>query len=549
MPDINAPINTVTIYNDRAQVTRSGTITLEAGEHVLRINELPQFQRDSLRASGRGPQGSRILSIDVSEAYHARPPEAELQRLQSELEELTRQWKLLEAQQGALEDRRQWLRALGEQSKDFARGIAQGQMKAQECADFFQFMTTQAAQDAAAALNLKASIEQAHAAVIAKEREYQQRAGNLSSRRLAIAVTIELATAGEFELEASYIIYGASWHPTYDVRVLQTPNANDSEQQRSIDLTYYGIVEQHTGEDWRDVVLSLSTARPSKATIVPEVTPWYLNVYAPPPPPAPLRSHANIAFATAPASASMHKRSPNDTAYSGLAAPAAAPPPPQASVETAATEYSGTALVFRIVRGVDIPSDGSPHKTTIAHDEFPCDFDYVCAPALEELMHVRGNITNTSTRVLLPGEAQIFMEGEYVGSTRIKQTANNEQFKVYLGIDDSIKVTRKLSEHSVDKGGNLLQSDIRRTTYAYRITLHSYAQTTRQIVVRDRLPVPQHERIKVRVQSITPPPMERTKLEQITWQFTLPAGEERQLEYHFTVEHPGDLRVTGLPDK
>ena len=296
MPDIDAPINAVTIYNDRAQITRAGSLTLEAGEHVLRINGLTQFQRDSLRASGRGPQGARILNIDVSDEYHARPPEAESQRLQAELTELTRQWRLLEAQQEALEDRRKWLRALGEQSKDFARGIAQGQMKAQECADFFQFMTAQASQDAEAALNLKASIQQAYAAVSAKEREYNQRTGNVNSDRLTITVTIDLTTAGEFTLEVTYIILGAAWHPTYDVRVQQ--NASEQHNGAHINLTYYGIVEQHTGEDWHDVALSLSTARPSKATIVPEVIPWYLRAYTPLPTPAP-RARALMSFSSA----------------------------------------------------------------------------------------------------------------------------------------------------------------------------------------------------------------------------------------------------------
>ncbi|BCL80340.1 hypothetical protein ccbrp13_28050 [Ktedonobacteria bacterium brp13] len=549
MPDIDAPINAVTIYNDRAQITRIGSLTLEAGEHVLRINGLPQFQRDSLRASGRGPQGARILNIDVSDEYHARPPEAESQRLQAELAELTRQWRLLEAQQEALEDRRKWLRALGEQSKDFARGIAQGQMKAQECADFFQFMTAQASQDAEAALNLKASIQQAHAAVKAKEREYNQRTGNVNSDRLTITVTIDLTSAGEFTLEVTYIILGAAWHPTYDVRVQQS--ASEQHNGAHINLTYYGIVEQYTGEDWHDVALSLSTARPSKATIAPEIIPWYLRAYTPLPTPAP-RARSLMSFSSV-TSAGAAQDTNNGVDEEGIGMVAALAPQavraPLATMETTTIEQSGTALVFRVGRNIDIPSDNSPHKTTIAYDEFPCAFDYVCAPGMEELVHVRGIITNTSERVLLPGEAQIFMESEYVGSTRIKQTANNEQFKIFLGIDDSIKVTRKLIEHTVDKGGILLQNDIRRTTYAYRITVHNYAQVTKQIVVRDRLPIPQNERIKVRTQSITPQPTERTKLEQLTWEFALPTNGERSIEYHFTVEYPGTLNVMGLPSE
>ena len=51
----------------------------------------------------------------------------------------------------------------------------------------------------------------------------------------------------------------------------------------------WGIVQQSTGERWEDVNLSLSTARPSLAAVLPELDPWYLNVYTPPVP-VPLRA-------------------------------------------------------------------------------------------------------------------------------------------------------------------------------------------------------------------------------------------------------------------
>ena len=154
MVDLEAPIKEVTVYSDRALITRRGNIHLEAGEHELRVNNLPQFQRDSLRAAGQGPQGTRILNVDIATAFYSRPPEAELVTLQTEREQLLQQRQLLKARQDSLNDHRQWLRALGEQSRDFAKGLAQGQMKPQDCADFFSFMTQQALQDAQAAQEL-----------------------------------------------------------------------------------------------------------------------------------------------------------------------------------------------------------------------------------------------------------------------------------------------------------------------------------------------------------------------------------------------------------
>jgi len=547
MPELDAPIRDVTVYSDRALITRQGQLELEAGEHELRVNNLPQFIRESLRATGRGPQNTRILSVDITTAFHSRPPETELLTLQTEIELLTQKYQLLQARQDALNDRRKWLRALGEQSRDFARGLAQGQMKPQDCADFFSFTSEQALKDAEAAQDFEIQLRQVQQDLEAKKRELSQKQGNGQSDRTAALITVELAEGGIFELEISYLVMDASWYPQYDVRV----QAHGEEEGRGeVELTYVGMVQQMTGERWENVQLSLSTARPSLAAILPELQPWYLTTYQPPQPRKMMAATGAASAAPMAFQAQMSR-----SAYGGnepmledgmplmdmvLSAPVAA------EVSTATVEKAGAALVFRAGRSVDIPSDNSPHKTTIARDGLPCQFDYVTAPVLEENMHLRATITNTTERVLLAGETNIFLEGEYVGSSRIKQAAPAEEFKIFLGIDDNLKVKRELLERGVDKG-NLLQRDIRVTTYAYRITVHNYTTAEKKIVVRDHLPVSQHERVKVKIQSIQPAPSERDKLEILRWRFTLPADGEQKLEYRFTIEQPQDMHVIGLP--
>ena len=55
MVTINAPIVEVTVFVNRARVTRRGTIHLPAGEQTIRIENLPaSINPDSVRASGRG---------------------------------------------------------------------------------------------------------------------------------------------------------------------------------------------------------------------------------------------------------------------------------------------------------------------------------------------------------------------------------------------------------------------------------------------------------------------------------------------------------------
>jgi uncharacterized protein (TIGR02231 family) len=552
--DLEAPIKEVTVYADRALVTRCGSIELEVGEHELRVNNLPQFLRDSLRAAGQGPRGIRILNVDITTAFRSRPPEAEVVALQDELERLVQNQQLLGARQSALNDRRQWLRALGEQSRDFAKGLAQGQMKPQDCADFFSFAANQALQDAEAAQNLELELKHVQQEIEAKRRELAQMQGNVLPDRLAAVVTVMLEEAGEFELELSYLVTGASWHPQYDVRVQMKGEKGEGE----VELTYVGFVQQSSGERWENIELALSTARPSQAAVLPELDPWYLNVYTPPVP-GPLRAarpriasisgipgdqYANLASQPmAMSTMAVSDEVAFDEEQEELAQEKVMR---TADVATATVEQSGTALIFRVGRSVDIPSDNSPHKTTIARDDLPCTFDYVSAPLIDEQVHLRATIVNATERVLLSGAASIFLSSEYVGTTNVKTTAPAEQFKIFLGIDDGIKVKRELMERIVEKG-NALQGNIRRITYAYRITVHNYAEAPRRVVIRDHLPVSQHERVKVKVQSVQPAPAERTKLELITWQLLLAADGEQKIEYRFVVEHPQDVRVIGLP--
>jgi uncharacterized protein (TIGR02231 family) len=545
MIDLDAPIKEVTVYADCALVTRRGSIHLDAGEHELRINNLPQFFRDSLRATGQGPQGMRILNVEITTAFYSRAPEAELQTLQNELEQLQQQRYLLQAKQNALQERRQWLHTLGEQSRDFAKGLAQGQMKPQDCADFFSFMANQSLQDAQTSLELEKQIRQVQSEIDAKQRELNAKHGNITIDRLAATITLELSIDGEVTLEISYRVDNASWHPQYDVRV----QMNDEQSRGEVELTYIGMVQQATGERWENVTLALSTARPSLAAVLPELKPWYLKAYTPPPPPpmpyAAPQAASMPSFGTMRAMAQIAPNNQvSDDTLSSLEA--VAPPPVAAEMATTTVERTGTALVFRVGHGVDIPSDNSSHKTTIARDRLPCEFDYVSAPVLEENAHLRAIITNTTDRVLLKGDASIFLDNEYVGTTEVKMTAPNEQFQIFLGIDDAIKIKHEPIERTVDRG-NLLQNDLRRSTYAYLITVHNYAAAPRKIVIQDHLPVPQHERIKVKILQIQPQPVEQTKLAMLTWKFTLPADGEQKIEYRFIVEHPQGLKVIGLP--
>jgi uncharacterized protein (TIGR02231 family) len=138
------------------------------------------------------------------------------------------------------------------------------------------------------------------------------------------------------------------------------------------------------------------------------------------------------------------------------------------------------------------------------------------------------------------------LRGKASGARRTELPAPTEEFQLFVGIDDAIRVKRTLEEHEVDKG-TLLQTNLRRTTYTYRMQVRNYHQMPEHITLRDRLPLTQHERIKVRPLELRPQPDERTKLDVLTWELRLPPDQEQVVEVRFSVEYPRDLQVTVLP--
>ena len=84
-----------------------------------------------------------------------------------------------------------------------------------------------------------------------------------------ILVTVSSKAALQTDFTLSYVVHNASWFPTYDVRA---KNVNCP-----ISISYKANVSQQSGEDWKNIKLTLSTGNPTVAGNKPELNPYFLN--------------------------------------------------------------------------------------------------------------------------------------------------------------------------------------------------------------------------------------------------------------------------------
>jgi len=211
---------------------------------------------------------------------------------------------------------------------------------------------------------------------------------------------------------------------------------------------------------------------------------------------------------------------------------------------TASVESTGTSVTFRLPQKVNIPADGEPVKVTVATTGLEPRLDYVTTPKLAEFAFRRATVINSGDLLLLPGPVSLFVEGDYIGSAPLKLTAPGKEFELYLGVDDRVYVKRELKAREVDK--KLLQ-DRRRLHYAYEIEVRNLRADRLTLEIHDQLPVPRHEFIKVKLESADPKPAEQTELNELTWKLSLEPGATQFVRFDYSIEHPRDMTVTGLP--
>lgn len=527
MQAIEAPIVATTVYLDVARIARRGTVHLTAGEHVLAISPLPNgLEPDSVRAAGQGER-VRILGVEVGTTYIDRPPEATLDELLGQLEELDESLAALADRQEVEKARLEMLHHMRTSGGEtLPRGLALGRLDLAGLQTLEAHLTqeTHAAKDRLRLLNRESKD-------LNKKREnvkaqLDRHGKSESAQRRQIRVSVEVDTETDFTLEVSYVIEGASWTPLYDIRLTDS----------RVNVNYFALIRQRTGEDWQGVQLSLSTARPAVKATIPFLSPWYLGYRVFPAPAAGARAWRGLG-------ATVHTLAQADMDEVPPPAEALEAAMPEAEVAQAQLERTGAAVTYRVGTAVDVPSDDSPRKTLVAAFHLDADLQYVAVPKLSDEVYSRAKVTNSSPNTLLPGEAAIFHGDEFVGKTQLKRTAPNELFSLPLGIEDRVRVERELTKNDVSKR---LMGTTRRLASSYTVRLANYLDKPAKIVLVDQIPVSQHEQIKVSFQDAFPKPSEHSDLNILRWRVTLEPNEQREIRYGFTVEHPRDQAISGM---
>jgi uncharacterized protein (TIGR02231 family) len=514
---IESKITEVTVFLNRAQVTRTAKTRLDAGKTQLVFQGLTsQLDQESIQVAGKGK--FTILGISHQQNF-GKEFSSPRTRLVRDSIELVQQQILIEQSQKEILNKEEQMLLSNQKIGGANQNLTVAELKAM--ADFYRtrladIITQRFRQD-----NKIKKLNEHLVKLQAQLNEINELYMRHTSE-IIVSVSAESETAAEFVL--NYVVANAGWIPVYDLRATDTKNP--------VQLSYKANVFQGTGEEWKNVKLTLSTANPSLGGVKPELSPLYVDILNP------------VRTARYRDDNAVYKRAKPEAAPATAGQMEIVEEDVDATNTAAYTTTIQTSLntEFAISLPYTVNSANKPTLVDIAAHSLKADYLYTVVPKLDEDAFLIARITGWEELSLLPGEANVFFEGTFIAKSFIDPDNIKDTLAVSLGRDKRIVVKReKIKDFSSRKSIGTNQKD----SYGYTISVRNTKAEDIRIIVEDQIPVSQTSQIEVTVLD-TGGAKYQKDYGKLTWEFTLKPQETKKVEYKFEVKYPKDKRITQI---
>lgn len=511
---VDSKISRVTVFLNRAQVTREVKTRLEAGKTNLVLSGLTaQLDQQSVQVSGKG--NFVILGIQHNQNYLSEfNKPKKLQVLQDSLDIYKRQLALQQHQKDIFNKEEQLILA-NQKIGGTNQNLSVNELKAM--ADFYRIRLNEIGMGK---IKSDDKIKKINERIVKINQQIREQSDlyNRNTSEIVVSVSAEASTSAE--LEVNYVVANAGWYPVYDIRAINTKNP--------VQLNYRANVFQSTGEEWNNVRLKLSTANPSLGGVKPELYAWFLDFYQP-----------VVRAMQGRAPGAMLKTMPE-------AAPVADEVMSMATAQNVA-EYVETVQTtlnteFDISLPYTVLSASKPTLVDIRNHEMKATYQFAAIPKLDQDAFLLAKATAWEEFSLLPGEANVFFEGTFVGKTYIDPNTIKDTLSISLGRDQRIVLKReKVKDFTTRRtiGSNL------REAYAWEITVRNTRNEAVKISVEDQVPVSKNNQIEVTVLDVAGARYNK-ETGKLAWDMDLQPNESRKVVFKYEVKYPKDKQVSGL---
>ncbi len=577
---VNADLKSVTVYKSGAEIQHNTSATLKAGSNELVIENISNaLDINSIQI--KAASEVTIMGVEFANNYIASKEKTpRIKLLEDSIEHFRQSIAKLDMVITNDNDLLSLLK-LNREIKGTQTGVSVAELM--KLMDYYKAKTVELQNEISGLNEKKEKLALQKSALRSQLQEEQSKNTKVAGR---LILQLSAAIAGKYDFSVSYITPNAHWTPNYDIKVENTKSP--------LHLIYKAAIQQTTGIEWKKVKLSLSTSTPNQFGTAPLLTSWFLKYTVPmvryesyqsasntyswgadkdrqddivkeedgsvgAAPKIRLRGNSSLSSSNEPIyvvdgverSASYVKsinpqqiKSMNvlkDASSTSIYGSRGANGVIVISLKNGLQDYVSTGenalnLTFDIDLPYTIPSNGKPQTATLKTMDVSADYKHYSVPKLDKEVYLMAYIADWQKLSLLPGEANIILEGTYVGKTTIDPNSTLDTLSFTLGRDKRVAVKReKLTDFSSVKflGTNKLQK------FTYELTVKNNKKESVELLLKDQYPLTNNKEIEVEL--IDDGNAEVNKdLGVLNWKLNLNAGESKKIRFTYSVKYPKD---------
>ena len=198
--------------------------------------------------------------------------------------------------------------------------------------------------------------------------------------------------------------------------------------------------------------------------------------------------------------------------------------------------YQPTTTVYEIKEPYTILNDGKTYMADIDGYEVKAQYEYYAVPKIEPDAFLTAKIVDWQELNLLPGEANLFFEGTFLGKSLLDISNAGDTLNLSLGKDKGVTVKRTLLK---DYSSKRFIGSNKTDTRQYEIVVRNNKQQPVNIIIEDQFPISTQKEIEVQDRRY-----EGAKLDddtqRLTWQLSVEPKKENKLNFKYEIKYPKD---------
>ncbi len=326
-----------------------------------------------------------------------------------------------------------------------------------------------------------------------------------------LSLNVTAPEAGEVLVDLVYWARPASWEPVYRLKL------QDGDEGTSVEVERGVAIQQWSGEDWRDVDLTVTSLAAQTQSRPSDLWPQRLRIEDKPNP----------------------KLSVQSRSYADGAAEPIIEAPVIVEESAPMVDTSGVGVVYNFDQPVSVRQIDTA-VLALGTLEFSADVAARAVPSRNETAFRMVSFTNDSGERLLTGSAYGFVDDQSIGEIAIDTIEINDDVEIGFGPIHGLQLRRAVLDRSEGERGIISRGNVR--DEQARLVIDNLSARDWDVTIVDQVPFSEQEDLEIAWRAQPAPTRQDVEDKRgiLEWDLDIPAGNSREIVLNTEISWPDD---------